>query len=278
MMCAGIACLCLNDAFAKGLIADYSALQILFIRNIVALPLALAVALAMGGTAALRSHRPAPHLARGALWILATVLFFSSFQYMGLAEATALIFAAPLFITAISAMFLGEHVGRRRWLAVLAGFAGAMIVVRPGAGAFQAASLLPLAAALCHAALMLSSRRVDPRESFWTLLLYLTAAAALLSGFLAPFAWTTPRLGDSWLFLGVALFGTAGLALMSQAFRLAPAVVVAPFEYSGLIWATGLGWLFWSEIPDLAAFLGATVIVASGVYIVFREDASRGKR
>ena len=171
MMCVGVACLSVNDALAKALATDYSPLQILFLRNLIALPFAILIAVRMGGTAALRSHRPLTHLLRGLLWVCAAFLFFSSLRFLALAEATALVFVAPLFITAISALFLREPVGWRRWLAVLVGFAGVLIAVRPGAAAFQPASLLPVATALFYACLMLSARWVDPRESVWTLLL-----------------------------------------------------------------------------------------------------------
>ena len=271
LMLAGVMCLCGNDTFAKILTERYSPLQILFMRNIIALPFALLLTLRMGGPAALRSYRPAAHLLRGVLWIATTILFFSSLRLLGLAEATAIIFVAPVFITALSALFLAEDVGWRRWLAVLAGLAGVLIVVRPGGATFQPASLLPVAAALGYALLMLGSRWVDRRESIWTVLLYLTGASALLSAFIVPFVWVPIRPGDLWLFAGIALFGTAGMTMMTQAFRVAPAVVVAPLDYSALIWATALGWLIWGEIPDLATYIGAAVIIASGIYIVVRE-------
>jgi len=271
MMCAGVACLCVNDAIGKTLTAGYSPVQILFLRNIIALPIAALIALHLGGTAALRSHRPAAHLMRGVLWLLAATMFFTSFIYLGLAEATALIFAMPVFVTAISALVLREPVGWRRWSAVLFGFLGVLVVVRPGFGAFQAASLLPVATAFVYALLMLSARWVDPRESVWTLMLYLVGAGALLSALVTPFVWETPNTDDLWLFVAIAFFGTVGITLMTQAFRLAPAAVVAPFDYTALIWATLLGYLLWDEIPDLATYAGAAIIIASGIYIVWRE-------
>ncbi|HWK66915.1 MAG TPA: DMT family transporter [Rhizobiaceae bacterium] len=273
LMCAGVTCLSVNDAIAKILTASYSPLQILFLRNVIALPFALLVALKMGGTDALLSRRPAAHLLRGILWICATVLFFTSIMHLGLAEATALIFVAPLFITAISAVFLGEHVGWRRWLAVLVGFVGVLIVVQPGGAAFQLVSLLPVATAFVYALLMLSARWVDTRESVWTLLLYLTGTSALLSAFIVPFVWIEVQPADLWLFVAIAAFGTAGITMMTQAFRIAPAVVVAPLDYTALLWATALGWLIWNEVPDTATFVGAAVIVASGVIIILREQS-----
>ncbi|MDF2234663.1 DMT family transporter [Albimonas sp. CAU 1670] len=276
LMCVGVASLSVNDAIAKTLTATYSPLQILFLRNAIALPFAIALAWATGGAGALRSHRPAAHVVRGALWIVATLLFFTSISRMGLAEATALAFVAPLFITALSALLLAEPVGWRRWLAVLAGFVGVLIVVRPGAETFRPVSLLPVATAFVYAFLMIGARWLDPRESVWTLLLYLTGAAALLSGMVVPFVWIPLRAQDLWLFGAIAVFGTAGMTMMTQAFRLAPAAVVAPLDYTALIWATLLGWLIWREIPDAPAVLGAAVIVASGGFVLWREHRLRG--
>jgi drug/metabolite transporter (DMT)-like permease len=271
LMFAGVACLSVNDALAKTLTDGYSPLQILFLRNVIALPLALLIALKMGGTGALRSHRPMAHLLRAPIWIAATLLFFTSLMHLGLAEATALIFVAPIFITAISAMFLSEHVGWRRWLAVLVGFSGVLIVIRPGGATFQLVSLLPVATAFVYALLMLSARWVDPRDSVWTLLLYLTGTSAALSLFVVPFVWAPVRLEDLWLFVAIALFGSGGMTLITQAFRIAPAVVIAPLDYTALLWATVLGWLIWDEIPDMWTFVGAAIIISSGVFIIYRE-------
>jgi len=271
MMCVAVACLCVNDAFGKTLAVDYSPFQILFLRNLIAFPFAVLIALKLGGPRALVSHRPAAHLLRGLIWVAAAATFFTSLTFLGLAEATALVFAAPVFVTALSALVLKEHVGWRRWSAVLAGFLGVLIVVRPGSGTFQLASLLPVATAFLYATLMISARWVDPRESVWTLMLYLVGAGALLCAPALPFVWVEVRPQDIWLFVGIALFGTAGVTLMTQALRLVPAVVIAPFDYTALIWATALGWLIWNEIPDLATYFGAGVIILSGLFIVFRE-------
>ncbi|MBP0438679.1 DMT family transporter [Tianweitania sediminis] len=275
MMCIGVACLTVNDALAKALTSTYSPFQILFLRNLIALPFAVAIAASLGGTSALRSHRPVAHLLRGLLWMAAAFLFVSGLRYLGLAEATALVFVAPLFITALSALFLGEQVGWKRWLAVLVGFAGVLIAVRPGGDTFQVASLLPLATALFYALLMVSARWVDRRESVWTLLLYLTGAGALLSSLVVPFVWVPVQWDHLGLFAAIALFGTAGMTLMTQAFRLAPAVVVAPLDYTALIWATLLGWLVWNEWPDAPVIVGALVIIGSGVFTIWRENRRR---
>ncbi|WP_428642180.1 DMT family transporter [Roseibium sp.] len=271
VMCAGIFCLCVNDAIAKQLTSGYSPIQILFLRNIIALPIAVLIACMMGGRNALRSYRPVAHLVRGVLWIGAATTFFTSMIYLELAEATALVFAAPVFVTALSALILKEQVGWRRWSAVLIGFLGVLVIVRPGAGTFQTASLLPVATAIFYAVMMISARWVDQRESVWTLMLYLTGAGALLSALIAPFFWSPVKPEDLKLFIGIAVFGTAGVTMITQAFRMAPASVVAPFDYGALLWATLFGWLFWNEIPGPITFVGAGIIIASGIFIVLRE-------
>lgn len=276
LMCVGVACLSVNDAIAKALTATYSPLQIVFMRSVLAAPVAVLIVLRIGGAQALVSHRPAAHLLRGILWICATVLFFTSIMHLGLAEATALIFVAPLFITAISAMLLKEHVGWRRWAAVIAGFIGVLIVIQPGAATFRPVLLLPVATAFIYALLMISARWVDKRESVWTLLLYFTGTSAFLSAFIVPFVWIAIRPDDLWLFIATAAFGTAGMTMMSQAFRITPAAVVAPLEYTAILWATALGWLIWSDVPDTATIIGAAVIITSGVIVILREHSASG--
>jgi len=122
---------------------------------------------------------------------------------------------------------------------------------------------------------MIGARFVDRRESVWTLLLYLTGTSALLSAFIVPFVWIPLRPEDIWQFIAIALFGTTGVTLMTQAFRLAPASLVAPLDYTALLWATVLGWAIWSEMPDAATFIGAGVIIASGVSVILLERRRR---
>lgn len=270
-MSAGVACLCVNDALGKALGESYPVIQVLFLRNLIAFPIICLLLLKLGGRPAFRSHRPVAHVARAALWLGAAMMFFSSFQYLGLAEATALAFIAPILLTALSALVLKEHVGWRRWSAVLVGFVGVLIVVRPGTSTFQTAALLPIATAFFYAVLMISARWVDPRESMWTLMLYQVGIAMILSAMIVPFIWVDVRSEHIGLFLAIAFFGTAGMTLITQAFRFASASLLAPFDYAALVWATLFGWFFWGELPDLVTYLGSAVIVASGLFIIFRE-------
>ena len=275
---AGIFFLTLSDANAKWLGASYHPLQILFLRALIALPVVTALALWLGGRRVLRTGHLRLHLARGAINVVSACCFYLGLNSLPLAEATAIAFAAPLFVTALSVFVLKERVDSRRWLAVLAGFAGVLIIVRPGTDAFQAATLLPLTTAMLYAVMMTTARGISPSEGMLTTTFYIVAGQFLCSILTLPWVWQAPAIGDLPYFAGVALFSTLGLTLITQAFRIAPASVVAPFDYTGLIWATVLGWVFWREAPDALAYLGAAFIAGSGIYIALREARSKPRR
>ena len=268
---AGAAVLTVNDAVAKLLTDRHDPVQILFLRNLVAVPIIAAAALALRGPSALRSRKPGLHALRGLLMLAGTWLYFSGLSLLPLARATALIFAAPLIITALSVPLLGERVGPWRWGAVILGFAGVLIVVQPGGAAFQAAALLPLGAALAYALLMISARWIGPEDGFWTTMLFIVLFPMLYSAPFAAAVWTPPRLADLGLFVACGICGSLGITLIGQAFRLAPASAVAPFDYTALLWATALGWAVWGDVPRGATVAGALVIVASGLLVAWRE-------
>ena len=180
-MCTGVLLLAVNDALAKWLVARYGPFQIVLVRSLVALPLVTALVVWADGWPGLRSARPAVHIGRGLLALAAAAAFILSLRTLPLAEATALIAAAPLFVAALSAPLLGERVWPLRWAAIAAGFAGVLVVTRPGAAAFQAASFLAIAAAALYALVMVSARWIDRRDDARTVMLHLTLAAALLS-------------------------------------------------------------------------------------------------
>lgn len=271
VMCIGILCLGINDALAKWLTGFYPPIQIIFVRNLLALPMITAIVLWTGGSRALRTQHLGIHALRGLLMVGGAYTFFRGLQVLPLAEATSLIFAAPIFITALSVPLLSEAVGWRRWAAVIFGFLGVLIIVRPGAAAFQPASLFVVATAMFYALGMISARWIGRGEDVWTMMFYIVLFPLLFSGLMVPFVWEPPDMAHLPLFLGLAIFGTLGMTLITQAFRLAPAAIVAPFEYTALIWASVLGWLVWGDIPELWIYVGAAVIIASGIYIVVRE-------
>jgi len=272
----GVACLSASDALAKWLGDFYPAIQLLFLRGAIAVPLVVVLLLWFQGSQALRTKNLGIHAVRGLLNVVSACSFYFGLTLLPLAEATAIAFAAPLFVIALSRPLLGEHVERRRWLGALAGFAGVLIVVRPGSASFQPAALLPLTTAVGYALMMLTARKIQGTESMLTTMLYIVLAQAVLSVGLQPWYWESVQTPHLPAILALSLFSTLGLALITQGFRIGPVAVVAPFDYCGLLWAGLLGWLLWNELPDAWTYAGGLVIMASGIYICFRE--TRGSR
>lgn len=272
----GVACLSASDALAKWLGDFYPAIQLLFLRGAIAVPLMVLLVVWREGSPALLTRNLQVHTLRGVLNLVSACSFYFGLTLLPLAEATAIAFAAPLFVIALSLPLLGERVERQRWLGALAGFAGVLIVVRPGSASFQPAALLPLATAIGYALMMLTARKIKGTESMLTTMLYIVLAQAVLSIGLQPWYWEPMQATHLPAIMALSLFSTLGLGLITQGFRIGPVAVVAPFDYCGLIWAALLGWLFWNELPDAWTYAGGLVIMASGLYICFRE--TRGSR
>lgn len=270
-MIVGMAMMASMDGMAKWLGEGYPIGQVVFFRNLFGLLPTLVIVWQLGGFALPRTGRWRMHLLRGLLGVTAQFSFFTGLRSLGLAEATAIAFAAPLMVTALSVPLLGERVGPRRWAAVVVGFAGVMIMVRPGPGSFQPAALLILIAAFSYAMIMLTTRMLARSDSNAALLLYGSAISMAVSAFLLPLGWKTPDLEDFAVFVALGLVGGTGMFFITQAYRFAPAAVIAPFEYIALVVAAILGFLFWREIPDLYVWLGAAVVIAAGIYIFYRE-------
>ena len=259
------------DATAKWLGQTYEPVQIVFFVHLFALiPIGLFV-WRSGGLSALRTRRPFVHALRGSLLFVTVLLFFTALRGLPLAEAMAVTFTAPLFITALSGPLLGEAVGVRRWAAVVIGFLGALIMVRPGTEAFRPEALLVLTSALMFALSMLLTRRMTRTETNVALVTYTMVIGGLASLPFAILAWQAPGIGDLGLFVLVGIGGGSGAYLLVVAYRNAPAAVVAPFEYTKMIWGSVLGWLLWREAPEPAVWIGATIVAAAGVYITRRE-------
>jgi len=282
---AGIACILaglflmtISDAIAKHLGQFYAPVQILFMRTALALPVVMAAALALGGRRVLRTEHLPLHLGRGAINIVSAICFYTGLRHLPLAENASIAFSAPLFVTAMSVWLLKERVSFAGWLAVFAGFGGVLIIARPGAGTLQVAAFYPLAAAMLYAVMMISARAIGKSEGMLTTTFYIVFGQLLFSALLTPWFWRAIEWQHLPFFLGIALVSTVGLALITQAFRIAPASVVAPFDYSALAWATLIGWLFWNEIPPAAAWMGMLLIVGSGLYVAWGEHQQHRQR
>lgn len=276
-MLLGAAVLTTNDAVLKWLSSGYHVGQIMFCRGIfISLPLAILIWRA-GGLKSLKTFNPKGHAVRAALVIVGTFLFVSGLAYLPLTDAIAIAFAGPLFITALAPTLLGESVGWRRWSAVLAGFFGILLIMRPGSDVIQWAVLFPLSASLAGAFRDLLTRHLSSQETTVAMLFYTTSGVILASLATIPFNWTPVPLVDwGWFALSGLLVGSAHF-LMIETFRYGEATLVAPFKYSGVIWAGLLGYLIWGDIPDTATISGISMVVIAVVYILHREQRNGSK-
>lgn len=247
--------------------------EIIFFRNAFAfLPLGLYI-WRTTGFEVLRTQRPLGHLVRSAVGLTGMVCGFSAVQHLPLTEATALQFASPLFMTALSALILAEPVGRHRWGAVIVGFVGVLIMARPAPGHFNLPGVtLGLLSALGAAGAMVAIRQIANTERGPTIVFYFTLGGTALGlvGSLA-FGWVTPDATTLGMLVLAGLIGGVGQLFLTEALRVAPVGVVAPFDYTQLVWAAGIGLLIWGELPRVTTLVGAVIVAASGVYILHRE-------
>ncbi len=271
MLCA-VAFLCLMDACLKQLSGHYPAMQVAALRGLVGLPLVLAWASATVGLRSLvRVHWPL-HLARGALGIVFLSCFVVGLRELPLSTAYAITFVGPLLVTAMAVPLLGEKVGPRRWTAIVVGLAGVLVVLRPGGdGMVSQGGLFVLLATLCYAASVITVRMLAQRDSAQALVFWFLAMVAIGAGLLAWPQWVPLRMEHAWPLAGIAVFGTLGQVALTHAFRLGEASLVAPLEYTALVWVVLLDLVLWQALPDGMTWLGAAIIVASGLYLVRRE-------
>lgn len=259
----------LMDATAKHLGETYHPAQIVWARFVVNLAI---VALFLGPRLrrAIVSHQPRLQFARGLSHIASSGLFFTSLQVIGLAEATAIMDINPVLITLGAAIFLGESIGIKRIVGILVALFGALLIIRPGAGVFQPAAILPLIGAFTYAAGAILTR-LTRSDSTATSVLWSAMVGSVLASLAVPFFWQPIAAGDLWIFGLLGLLGTISQALLIRAFALAEASAIAPFGYTGLVWAGLWGFLFWGTIPDLWTVAGALIIVGAGIYVWVRE-------
>ena len=272
-MVAGGALITLNDAILKWLSDSYPVDEVMFVRGLfVSIPIVFLVWRA-GGVRSLVIFSWRGHLLRAGLVVAGTFLFINGLFFLPLADAIAITFTGPIFVTALAPLLLGEQVGWRRWSAVLVGFCGVLIMVRPTGEAAQWAALLPLAASLSGALRDIVTRRLAFRERSVALLFYTTVAVVLAGLSTLPMGWQPIAAGDLGLFaLTGVLIGSAHF-LMIEAFRFAEAAVVSPFKYFNLIVAVILGFVVWRQLPDAWTIGGAVFVITSGLYILRRETS-----
>lgn len=220
----------------------------------------------------LRTDRPVLQIIRPGILVLSIASLFVSLTYLPIAEATAIGFTGPLFITALSVPFLGEKVGWHRWLAVIIGLAGVLVMVRPGGSVWHWSAGMALAGAVCFAFFQLITRQLSFSERHQTTLLYTSIGGAAWSSLIVPFFWTPPN-ADHWLmFVIIGAMGAGAHFCMIQAFSKAQASLLAPFNYSKLIWVVILGYLVFGDFPSTDTLIGSAIIAIAGLYVLYRES------
>lgn len=276
-MVLAIASLSFMDALGKRVAAGYSVFEMLAIRSTVALVLLALILSLAGRLGTLRTRQLGGHALRSLCALVAFVCFYTALRYLPLADAVAIAFGSPFLVTALGRFALQEPVQLRQWVAIAVGFLGMLLIVRPGASGVQPAALLVLLAGLAYASMMVLTRWMTrperPHESSTAFVFYMLLGQAAAGWVVAAGRWRTP---DGPAFAEMAAMGVLGILGnygLAQAFRKAPVAVVAPFEYTGLIWAVALGALLFGQFPPPSFWAGAAVIVAAGLYTA-RSEAS----
>jgi len=279
LMCAGVSTFPFMNVGVKLLAPHYPAAQITWARFTGHLIVMLVVFLPQYRWALLRTRKPAVQIGRSVLMLASNLVFVMAIGSVPLATASAIGFTSPLIVTALSVPLLHEQVGWRRWSAVVVGFVGALMVIRPGGGLRDPAVLLILASSFAYALYQILTRLAGRIDTAATGIIFAALFGSLGMSLIMPFVFVVPRsLMDVLLFCSLGLLGGLGHYLVIRAFQLGPAAVIAPLGYVELIGSVVFGYLLFGNFPDPWTWLGAGVIIASGIYIAFRERRRRGSR
>ena len=279
LMCAGVSTFPFMNVAVKLLAVHYPAAQITWARFTGHLIVMLVVFLPQHRWGLLRSRRPAVQIGRSVLMLASNLIFVMAIGRVPLATASAIGFSAPLIVTALSVPLLHEQVGWRRWSAVVVGFAGTLMVIRPGSGFREPAVLLLLVSSFAYALYMIATRLAGRYDSAATGIIFAALFGSLGMSLAMPFVFVMPRSTlDGLLFCSLGLLGGFGHYLVIRAFQLGPAAVIAPLGYVELVGTVILGYVVFGNFPDLWTWAGAGVIITSGIYIALRERRRREER
>ncbi len=293
LLCAGVLIFSLQDLVIKSISGDYPVHQAMMIRSLTALPILGFMVHRTGGLKLLFSGRLHWLVLRGVVLTLSYTSYYLAIPAMKLANAVALSFTAPLFITLLAIGFLGERPRVDRWAAVALGGVGAMVMLRPDATGFDAASLLPLLAAMTYGIAQIMARRLGEHEpapvmAFYQNIMFLIIASLLagvlhegVEGVTHPSlqflsrSWAMPSVTDLLMMMACGPIAAIATVLLTQAYRMAEASFVTPYEYTSLVWGSLWGFAFWGEVPGTATFLGAACIVAAGLHMLWADGRHR---
>ena len=268
----------IQDALVKWLVASYAVAQILFLRSLVI----IVIACLIGGRGNLESLARSRHktalAVRAALILVAWLSYYSAARSLGLAQLTTIYYAAPISVVALSAPILKERVGALRWLAVLVGFAGTMLAARPDTAMDPIPAAMALFAAVCWGLNVILVRLISRSESTAAQMLVSNTFFAAATAVMLIWTWRTPDLFSLALMFGLGLAGGLGQFFLYEGFRYAPASIVAPIEYTGLVWAFLYGYLIWSDIPRINVVFGAVLIVGGSLSLILFERRRRSSQ
>ncbi len=268
----------LMEVIGKYLTGDYPLGQILFFRFAIALITVVPFLIRDGGFRALKTTRTFAHLSRGVMGVTAFLLFFVGLTYLPLSVSSTLMFASPLFMTALSGPLLGEKVGVRRWGAVAFGFVGVLLVMNPGGGTLHWAAVATLSGALLAGLTTVLVRSLAHTEGNSTIVFYFTATGAALGAVMLPFNWVTPTLGDLGLFVLIGLLGGVAQMIHTVSLKMIPISLAAPFDYTKLVWAIVFDFVIWATVPGVRTLAGGLLVILSGLYIIQREARLERRR
>ena len=265
----------LHDAISKWLMQDYSIYQVLLLRTIFSLLPILIVLRHEGGTVRLRNARVWVCLGRGCLAVACFVLFLAALPLMPLTDIFAIVMSAPLLILALSALVLKEPVTFRRWVAILIGFFAVLVMVRPGGDVTSPGALLVVGSVVTYSVAMILTRRLGSTESAGAMTFYSALVFLAVGLIAAPFTWVQPTPIGMLLMVATGVLAGSAQYCLTEAFRIAPPSVVAPFEYTSLLWAMLLGFLVWGDVPTALVLVSAAVVIGCGIYLLLDEKAAQ---
>jgi drug/metabolite transporter (DMT)-like permease len=265
-----------GDTIAKYLIQDYEVIQIVWGRYFFH-ALILTSMFGYRLKKLLITQNLKLQLGRSLLLLATTSCFFMGLNYVELADASAIMIMGPIFVTALSVPLLREYVGPRRWISVLIGCIGGLIIIRPGNGILQPESIFPMMSAVLFAFYQISTRFLNHSDSVFTTLFYSASIGALLSSIITPFYWQPMKLGHWGLLVLLGLVAGLGHFTLIKAYRASTAATVVPFTYTNLLWATAYGYLIFDDLPDQWTIIGASIIIVCGLYIFQREQKLKNK-
>jgi len=252
---------------------DYPLGEVLLFRFVFASGIFWVILFSTVGFAALATRRPLDHAIRGLSGVVSLSLFYFAITRIPIAEATAIAYVAPIFITLLSIFLLGEVIGARRWIAVLLGFIGVLLIARPQADSWDIGLLAALGSAFGGALVVIWLRKLSGSEKSVVIGVYYNSLGSLLClAWVLLTGWLTPREADLWLFAGFGLGCGLQQWLLTVSFRYAEASLLAPFEYLAMVFAAIVGYAFWGEVPVLTTWIGAAIIAASGLFIFSRRQ------